>query len=256
MDLKGGFTTKDPRLDRIYAQDLSSLNFLVRRTMTEVQKKPRSYTWFVGQWLDQGQEGACVGFGYSHELCAKPVHVIGVSDRFAREQIYWEAQKKDPWPGGSYPGATPQYEGTSVLTGAQILTELGFYTGYNWGITVQEIALAIGYKGPAVLGITMYEQMMDPNKDGFLVPEGSEVGGHCILAHSVTIKYKGFIGWISRNWNDVDLDKSYVTVWNSWGPSWGDKGTAKISLRSMEKLIVEDKGEACFPVRNTRKVAV
>lgn len=256
-ELKGGHTTNDKRLDRVYAQDLHSLNFLIRNSLTGQEQKPRSYTWQVGQWLDQGQEGACVGFGYSHELLSKPVQVIGISNAFAREKIYWQAQREDDWPGGSYPGADPVYEGTSVLTGAKVLQEMGFYLGYNWGITVQEIALAIGYKGPAVLGLTMYDGMMEPNKKGFLVPKGSEVGGHCILAHSVTIKFKGLLGMMMRNnWQDVDTDKSYITVWNSWGPTWGEMGTAKISLRSMQKLIVEDKGEACFPIRNTRKVTI
>lgn len=196
-----------------------------------------------------------MGFGFSHELLSKPVQVRGISDKFAREQIYWKAQQEDDWPGGSYPGATPQYEGTAVLAGAKVLTEMGFYLGYQWGIDPREIALAIGYKGPAVLGITMYEQMMDPNAEGFLVPEGAEVGGHCILAHSVKIKFKGLVGWAVRNWEDVDLDKSYIVVWNSWGPTWGNMGTAKISLRSLEALIVRDKGEACFPLRNPRRTA-
>lgn len=253
--LKGDARTEDKRLDRVYGPDLNSLKYLVRDTVPlKAHETPRSYTWAVGNWLNQGEEGACVGFGYSHELLAKPIQVQNITNKFARETIYWESQRKDPWPGGSYPDAHPVYEGTSVLTGAKVLRDLGFYTGYRWGLTPKDIAMAIGYTGPSVLGITMYEQMMDPNPKGFLVPEGAEVGGHCILAHAVKIVYNQPFGSLGKSWSGVNLDRSYVTVWNSWGRDWGHLGTAKISLRSLEKLIVEDKGEACFPDRNTTKL--
>jgi hypothetical protein len=63
--------------------------------------------------LDQGKEGACVGFAWSHELAAYPVRVE-VDDEFARSKIYAEAQKIDEWPGEAY-------HGTSVLAGAKVV---------------------------------------------------------------------------------------------------------------------------------------
>jgi hypothetical protein len=249
--LKGGHSTEDPRLDRVYQLDLRSLNYLVRDLPdAPTEKKPRSYTWGVGEWLDQGQEGACVGFGFAHDLLARPVRVSGVTEKFAHDVIYWTAQKEDEWPGGSYPGATPKYEGSSVLAGAKVLAEMGFYKSYRWGLTPKDVALGIAYDGPCIFGITMYENMMDPDERGFLAPTGKEVGGHCILACAVKIKWNGIIAPLLRKWEDVDLDESFVTVWNSWGPTWGNSGTAKISLRSLDKLITIDHGEACFPKRN------
>lgn len=258
IQLKAKAVTHDPRLDRLYQLDLRSLNYrAMARPVFQLAglKKPRGYTWSVGAWLDQGQEGACVGFGFGHDLVARPVAVEGVNNQKARQNIYWPAQQADEWEGGSYPGATPFYEGTSVLAGAQVLTSLGYYEGYDWGLTAQEVAHCIGYLGPAVLGINMREGMMEPDSDGFLNITGEIVGGHCILAYSVKICYKGIFGWLTRNWGDVNWDKSYIKVWNSWGPSWGEGGTAKIRLRDLKQLIDVDKGEACFPRRNPLRTA-
>lgn len=255
IQLKGGVETNDPRLDRVYQLDLRSLNYLVPKA-TAFDRKPRSYTWEVGTWLDQGAEGACVGFGYSHDLLARPVPVIGVSNQYAREHVYWGAQQIDEWEGGSYPGANPTYEGSSVLAGAKVCTSLGFYSEYRWAITAQDVAGTIGYEGPSILGLNWWTNMFNPDKDGFLRPTGKIEGGHCICAYAVKFHFKGMFSWFNRSWENVDYDKSYIKVWNSWGPSWGENGTAKISLRDLSQLIEGEHGEACFPKRVSKKLAV
>src|SRR5687767_9948368 len=96
--LKNGACTSDPRLDRVRHVDLRSLNYLADISFlgAEPYAKPRSYTWRYGAQLDQGQEGACVGFGWSHELAARPGIVQGLSNDFAR-RLYWKIQEQDPW---------------------------------------------------------------------------------------------------------------------------------------------------------------
>lgn len=244
-----------PGLGRVYQQDLRSLNFLVRAAPElTVPKPPRSYTWGISVWLDQGQEGACVGFGYSHDLAARPAPVAGLSDAFARN-LYHQVQMADPWPGGAYPNASPFYEGTSVLTGAKICTDLGFYAGYTWGIKARDVADGIAYTGPAIMGLTWYEGMFDTDAEGFIRPTGNVSGGHCILAHGVSLKYKKSspVGWFKRRtWEDVDYEKSYIKLHNSWGRSWGINGECKITLKDLEFLMTQD-GEACFPRRTLKK---
>lgn len=239
-------------LGRIYRQDLRSLNFLIRsRIDPENVRKPRSYTWSVPMTLDQGPDGACVGFGYSHELAARPQSVIGVDYHFALN-LYYRIQKQDPWPGGAYPGAEEFYEGTSVLSGAQVLRSDGYYTSYYWALDARQVAEGVAYKGPAVLGLSWYNGMFDPDENGFLHATGPLAGGHCVLAHSVKIVYKfRWSFWRTRTWDDVDYDRSYIKIHNSWGPGWGDNGDAKISLRTLDFLL-SDQGEACFPVRSNR----
>lgn len=254
--LKNGGMPTDPRLDRIYELDWRSLNYLEGPSTGTEPLPPRSYTWGLALWLDQGQEGSCVGNGYSHELAASPVAVGGIDEKFAVEQVYWPAQMEDPWPGGSYPSADPKYDGTSVLTGAKVLQEKGFYTGYNWGITAQDIAQYVGHYGPSVLGLTWYNNMFTPASDGFIHPDGGVAGGHCILAVGVKIKWKSWVNnFISKNWGNVNMDQSYVILHNSWGQSWGFNGRAKLSLTDLDGLM-KDSGEACFPKRNPLKKSV
>ena len=214
MDVFSGRT-----FDRIPRWDQRNEDFRIRG-LTLVTKPPRSYTWRVGVNLDQGREGACVGFAWAHELAARPRIVQGVTDDVARG-IYLDAQRVDEWPGEGY-------EGTSVLAGAKVVQGRGHFTEYRWARDVDELRMAIGYAGPAVLGVDWHEGMIDP-ADGWIYPEGAIVGGHAILCYAVNIR------------------GGYFRVWNSWGASWGEGGSAKLSFESMQQLLTEN-GEACIPM--------
>ena len=91
ITLKDGSKTEDVRLDRIKFFDDRSRGFPIRALVGP--KELRSYTWRCDIFLDQGNEGACVGFGVSYELAARPSEVPDMDNQFAREKIYWEAQK-------------------------------------------------------------------------------------------------------------------------------------------------------------------
>lgn len=258
--LRDGSTVSDPRLDRLRSEeDWGVFNYLIREALPKKAKKkhyrPRSYTHTVGHWLDQGQEGRCVEYAICHELLAKP-SLVGrsVVDKILAEKgIYWPAQKEDYWEGGSYPGASPFYEGTSVLAGMKVAKRLGFFDEYRWAFSIEDLVLALGYFGPVVLGINWYEGMHRPDARGFIHPTGRLAGGHALLAYGLKVHFKRttLFNWWNRTWADVDLDQSYVRLWNSWGPSWGQNGTCKISLRDLERLLHEQ-GEACIPVARNR----
>ncbi|MGI8426228.1 MAG: hypothetical protein ACR2M4_06450 [Actinomycetota bacterium] len=239
ISLRGGAETRDPRLDRVKHFDPRSRNFPIRETRAVEGKRPRSYAWNFAsgfQGLDQGRSGSCVGFGWAHELAARPAKVPGMTNQFAKEKIYWQAQKRDPWDGGSYPDASPNYEGTAVIAGAQVVQkELGLISEYRWAFGLNDVILALGYAGPVVLGLDWFEQMMNADSGGFIHPKGDYVGGHCILARGVDVKRKR------------------VLLRNSWG-RWGykDSGDCYISFDDLAFLLNRD-GEACVP--SGRKVA-
>jgi len=222
MKLRGGFRTTDKRLDRIPQFDERSRNFPIRAL---VPKKQRSYTWSCKAWLDQGREGACVGFAWAHDLNARP-KIIAVDNSYARG-IYTSAQKIDEWAGEAY-------EGTSVLAGAKVVSNIGYMTEYRWAFGLDDLILAVGYAGPAVLGLNWYEGMFQPDTKGFLKPTGRLAGGHAILCHSVNVKEK------------------YFKLHNSWGQDWGVNGECFISFEDMDRLLHEQ-GEACVPVVRTIK---
>lgn len=208
---------KQRSFDRIVSFDEKSRQYPIRELVPE---RPRSYTWKCDTWLDQGYEGACVGFGWSHELAAKP-KVIPVTNASARA-LYNQAKTLDDDPG-------EDYEGTSVIAGAKAVQANGYMKEYRWAFGLGDLVLAVGHAGPAVLGLNWYDSMYKPNADGFLIPNDKLAGGHCILC----------IG--------VNVSKQYFIVHNSWGKDWGDNGEAKIAFVDMDRLLHEE-GEACIPV--------
>lgn len=217
---------EDRVLNRIPSFDPKSLDFPIR---TLVANKPRrSYTWSVPVKLDQGREGACVGFGWSAELAARPTPVPGITNETALA-IYHRAQQLDEWPGENY-------EGTSVIAGAKTVMEQGYLKEYRWALgpgaeaAENDLALAVGYKGPAVMGTYWYNDMFTPDANGYLRPTGGIAGGHCYLVYSYNVK------------------KNHYSVWNSWGT--GHYGY--ISQADMITLLAND-GEACIPVVRSLK---
>ncbi len=208
LTLRDGSKVTDARLARLVQFDERSRNFPVRALRT-TEQAPRSRMWRCRRALDQGPNGACVGFSMAHELIANPVPVR-VRAKFAK-QLYREAQKADPWDGGSYPGASPRYEGTSVLAGIKRLKELGYVSEYRWAFSLEDLVMAVGHLGPAVLGIPWDEGMNEPASCGRLHVSGRMLGGHAILCRGVNVKRRLFL------------------LHNSWGPSWAKHGVATIS---------------------------
>lgn len=228
--LKDGSTTTDRRLDRLISFDERSKNYPIR---TLVGDKPlRSYTWALNTKLDQGPDGACVGFSWAHEMAARPAVVAGVTYDTAFS-IYHDAQRVDEWPGGSYPGADPFYEGSSILGGAKAVASRGNMTEYRWAFNLNDALLAIGYQGPGVLGCYWYSGMFNPDANGFIRPTGYIAGGHAILVRGVSVKNRR------------------VLLSNSWGTSWGMNGDCYMTFEDFESLLM-NQGEFCIPVRRVR----
>ncbi len=228
--LRDQSTVDDARLDRIVDFDDTSRQFPIRAVLGEAQQQVVTKLWTIptgSPVLNQGVEGACVGFGITNELRFNPVPIPKLDATFARESIYWRAQEIDPWNGGSYPGANPRYEGTSVLAGIKTAAKLGYYSEYRWAFSEQDLALAVSHQGPAVIGVPWYAGMMRPGTDGYIRATGAVQGGHCCLV----------IG--------VAASENYYTIYNSWGATWGSNGRAKVSRADMTKLLAE-RGEACI----------
>jgi hypothetical protein len=225
-------TIAQSNLDRLVNFDSRSKQYPIRG-FTPV-KKERSFTWKCDTHLDQGEEGACVGFGITHELMARPAAVPYLDNRYAHTQIYWPAQTIDPWEGGSYPDASPFYEGTSTLAGVKIAQSYGWFDGYRWAFGLTDLILGVGYNGPAVIGVMWYEGMVNADAIGYIHATGKTVGGHCLLCKA------------------VDVKKQRFTLHNSWGIGWGMNGDCYISFDDMQKLLYEE-GEAVFFIKRHKK---
>ncbi|HMT01743.1 MAG TPA: hypothetical protein PKD00_00295 [Burkholderiales bacterium] len=223
--IKNNIEVQDIRLGRIEEFDQRSLNFPITTVLKTGVKRNR--IWRCTENYDQGNIGACVAFSIAHELAATPVEVLGLKNNYIIEQIYWEAQKIDPWAGGAYPSASPKYEGTSVLAGVKIAQKLGYFEQYRWAFGLNDVLLGLSSSGPCVLGIKWYSNMSIPDSKNFITPTGQLQGGHAILARGV-------------DWNN-----KHVILHNSWGKNWGDKGNCYIKFEDLE-LLLKDNGEAVF----------
>ena len=219
------------KLDWTANYDERSRNLPIRGVIRKAVKR-KNRLWQVGPILDQGQEGACVGFGWTAEALASPVRVDlnRIKTRAPKEPnkfaqyVYAFAKTIDEYEG-------VDYEGTSVLAGAKSMQTFRLLKEYRWAFSMDEIIDGIIAKGPVVLGIPWYDSMYEaPN--GILKVSGEQVGGHCILA----VGYKVYPG-----------GEDAVILQNSWGKDWGVNGLAEIKVSELAKLVAE--GEACLPIK-------
>jgi hypothetical protein len=238
--LRDGTASADPRLDRLISFDERSRSFPLR--LADAPKLPRhDRLWRLARskYGDQGREGACTEFGISHELGATPVAVPTAELRAirARHLIYWPAQENDEWPGGSYPGADPQYEGTSVTAAMAQAKALGYYDEYRWAFTDDDRVDGVIHDGPAVCGCWYTEGMFQPHPSGLVEVSGQDVGGHCMAWIGVRFAHK-LPG-------EARMDIAILA--QSWGTDFGDHGRIYVKLEDWLALLMRD-GETAWGV--------
>lgn len=227
---------EQPRtLDWVSRHDPRSRDYPISDLVPRGSARRRNKMWRVGPVLDQGREGACVGFAWTGEALSTPiavdlerVHTMPATDptTFA-QSVYHDAQRIDEWEG-------EQYEGTSVLAGAKVLKRHGLIREYRWAFGVEDVVDAVLARGPVVLGVNWHSGMYSA-PDGVLTISGGIVGGHALIACGYRV-------------DDLRLGGEHgIVLQNSWGPGWGVNGLAVIRVSDVARLLA-DGGEACVPV--------
>lgn len=241
--LRDGRTVDDPRLDLIPYTDPRSL---ARYPVAELLEAPpgrpdRGRTWRAGPVLDQGQEGACVGFAFAAELAANPVPgrlSERELDALAR-RLYRRAQDLDPWEETRQGGA----EGTSITAGAQAFVEAGYAVEYRWARDVEEALRVLTTRtdegdvfGPIIVAVEWRDGMYDTDARGRVDVSGRLVGYHALLLRGAleVVKPDPLIRWR-----------------NSWGQPYGDEGDGLIRASDLE-AIAGPTPELCVPVLRRR----
>jgi hypothetical protein len=162
--------------------------------------------------LDQGADGACVGYAIAS----------AAGDPQSAEKVYAIAKTLDQWPGEAY-------SGTSVTAGAQAGKALGIIESYRWAYDVPTIldALAVG---PVALGLYWTPGMFKPAGGIMRVdaPKHQSLG-HCAVA----------VGY--------DPEQDAIRMQSSWGTRWADAGRAWLPLGALATLMGRT-GEACLVV--------
>lgn len=215
-----------PKVDAILWKDDRSRSYGVRRRLTVTKREKVIWTPPQKSYLplNQGSEGACVGFGWSGELQVPPVE-IPVSNEFARS-LYQGARRVDKRDGRFY------NEGATVLAGAKYARQQRWISEYEWCFGMEDLTDTLVHRGPVVLGINWYAGMYAPDQNNRVWVNGELAGGHCILC----------IGF----WPNHHLFGDCFVLLNSWGRGWGDNGMGYITASDMNRLLVTEQGEACI----------
>jgi hypothetical protein len=181
---------------------------------------PEDKVWQHGDILNQGNEGACVGFGWTAWENAKPRGFRVQQGYDYAFDWYKKAQGIDPWPGDDY-------SGTTVRAGARIGVQRELLGTYLWGSGKDDIDAWLLTKGPIVVGSTWFRSMDSVGPLGWVKvdPSSGKRGGHCYL----------LLGRRSGN---------YVFQ-NSWGAGYADDGLFYMNTENFIKLLSWGDAEFC-----------
>ncbi|HEX2009639.1 MAG TPA: C1 family peptidase [Roseateles sp.] len=218
-----------------------TLDFRDRMYVSTLVEVP-SHIPLEGYWdyqvpiLDQGQEGACTGFGLATvaNYLLRRRRVLPDTTQVSPRMLYDMARRYDEWPGENYSGSSARgamkgwhkhgvcaetqwpYKLKRGTTGGlnqarvddALLRPLGAYFRVNHKDLVAMHA-ALSEVGILYATSMVHAGWDEVGADGLIGPREAPAGGHAFAI--VAYDAEGF--WIQ----------------NSWGPDWGRKGFARIA---------------------------
>lgn len=173
-----------------------------------------------GHIFDQGDLGSCTGNAAAGAANCRPLHHLGTKTLKEADAVdlYSLATQLDGFD-GEYP---PEDTGSSGLAVAQALTQKGLIDGYQHAFGIAEALTALQIK-PVITGIDWLEGFDTPSATGLVEIAGQVRGGHEFLV-------RGF------EWHGTVLD-SVVGCDNSWGETYGHKGTFRMRVRDWSEML-------------------
>ncbi|MFG2638550.1 hypothetical protein ACGFX8_32980 [Streptomyces sp. NPDC048362] len=227
-----------------------------------VEHDPRSYAYAHGvlpkaaiksvDWtrrvphFDQGQLGSCTGnaatglvgtdsagrTGQTTVVLADDPNASWPVDENLAVKVYELATQLDNI-SGTYP---PDDTGSSGLGAAKALMKLGLAAKYTHAYSLDALKSAL-QNGPVMVGTVWLESMFDVDSDGFVVVDrkSTVAGGHEYVISA------------------YNADRQAFRLDNSWGESWGVRGSAWYSQTNLSWLLSQD-GDVTVPVWATAPV--
>lgn len=207
------------------------LTALLPQTVATVNKVLRLPKWHK-EW-DQGQEGACVGYGTSMMMSVINHH------RYFPEWLWIRARLTDGWDGNDDLSVD---EGTWVNSACEVLRTEGHelyghdtpdinegVKTYRWATSVDQMRTGLSQGMPISIGIDWYDNFDRPKRKAtqYWIGEGDlgDIrGGHCVCVYGASDKHQAF------------------RIKNSWG---GEYPLVWLPYETMQTLL-DDQGEAAL----------
>jgi hypothetical protein len=173
--------------------------------------------------LDQGNVGSCTGNAEVGLLGAAPFYApLAAAGKVLNENtalaLYSAAEVIDG--DGPYPPNDNGSTGTSVMKAA---TANKLISGYQHATSVTAMAQAL-QAGPVITGVSWYDSFDTPDSSGLVaIAKSAQVRG----GHEFVIR-------------GVDIDRKLFHADNSWGTSWGVKGSFQFSWDTMATLLGQE----------------
>lgn len=193
--------------------------------------------------LDQGDVGSCTGNEQAGACGTVPLYAAlppayqspsALNEALALK-IYSAAEVLDG--DGPYP---PQDNGSAGPSVAQVAKNMGLINGYTHCFSLADILDALE-DGPVGIGSNWYDSMDSPDSSGLVtISKNAQVrGGHEYLCRG------------------KDVDRQLLYLDNSWGTSWGVKGSFTYSYATLERLLAEQgDGTVSVPLSQPAPVPV
>ncbi len=184
--------------------------------------------------LNQGDKGACTGFGTEACVSADPFYAAIPTTVAARPTldvdtdnqqglaIYSAATKLDNIK-GSYP---PADTGSTGLAAAKAAQKAGLIAGYQHALSLDAALKGVAAMA-CITGVGWYEGFDNPDSKGRVKISGSIRGGHEFCVYG------------------IDAVNKLVWARNSWGSDWGLNGCFAFSFDDWGRLL-DEQGDATF----------
>jgi hypothetical protein len=174
--------------------------------------------------LDQGSVGSCTGNAETGALGTDPLYgglssaqQAKLSEKLALA-LYSAAEVIDN--DGPYP---PNDNGSTGLSVCKAAKNAGLISGYVHCLSLASVLDAISAGSPVIIGSNWYDSMDTPDSSGLVtISADAQVrGGHEYLARG------------------IDTERKLVFLDNSWGTSYGVKGSFSYSWDTLQRLLSE-----------------
>lgn len=166
--------------------------------------------------LDQQSLGSCTGHAMAQALNTSPLRrgrpLLTHEDAV---KLYSRATVLDGFPGQWEPDDT----GSSGLAVAKAAKEAGYISAYHHAFGIDQ-ALGALVLSPILIGIGWTESMFEVDGNGYIHPEGDDVGGHEIAGIAIDVKRQDIV--ILNQWYNAD------------GTPWGRNGRARMSFTDFD----------------------